>query len=371
MTDDLDQQNAKSETASGPPAATTEARMAGCLLGCAVGDAIGLPYEGLSARRAKRFAKLPLKHRFVLGRGMVSDDTDHTVFVLQALIESRGNGTAFKRALAWRLRWWLACLPAGIGWATLRATLRLWLGIRKSGVHSAGNGPAMRSAIIGVVNAHDVRVRHELVRISTELTHTDPRALASTMAVAEVAAHVAIGHWRERPTLDEFITVLLAVSNEPDWLLAVEKVRAACESESIGEGIVIAEGAFSGKNGVSGYALHSVPFALVVWYLHFGDYRGAIESITQAGGDVDTVAAITGALAGATVTDEGIPQDWLRGVTDWPHSVSYLRELARCAAADDRYDVPTSFRVGLLPRGVVFTVLVLCHGLRRLFPPYC
>ncbi len=55
--------------------------LTGCLWGCAVGDAIGLPYESLSVRRARRFARLPLKHCFVFGRGMVSDDTDHTVFV--------------------------------------------------------------------------------------------------------------------------------------------------------------------------------------------------------------------------------------------------------------------------------------------------
>ena len=116
----------------------------GCLWGCAVGDAIGLPYEGLIARRARRLARLPLKHRFVFGRGMISDDTDHTVFVAQALIRSKGDPARFQTVLAWRLRLWLLCLPAGIGLATLRGIVRLWLGLRPSGVFSAGNGPATR-----------------------------------------------------------------------------------------------------------------------------------------------------------------------------------------------------------------------------------
>jgi ADP-ribosyl-[dinitrogen reductase] hydrolase len=146
-------------------------RVAGCLLGTAVGDSIGLPYEGMSPRRAKRFAKLPLTHRFVFGRGMVSDDTDHTVFVTQSLIVSGGDVDQFRRALAWRLRWWLACLPAGIGWATLRAIIRLWLGFKRSGVYSAGNGPSMRSAIIGAALAENVERRTALARASTELTH--------------------------------------------------------------------------------------------------------------------------------------------------------------------------------------------------------
>ncbi len=53
-------------------------RIAGVLLGTAVGDAIELPREGLSRRRAERlFGPPPLTHRFIFGRGMGSDDTEH------------------------------------------------------------------------------------------------------------------------------------------------------------------------------------------------------------------------------------------------------------------------------------------------------
>lgn len=347
-----------------------EARVAGCLLGCAVGDAIGLPYEGMSTRRARRFAKLPLTHRFVLGRGMVSDDTDHSVFVLQSLVVSRGDPEQFRRALSWRLRWWLACLPAGVGWATLRATLRLWLGIRESGVYSAGNGPAMRSAIIGVMVPEDAVRRQALVAVSTRLTHTDPRALASALAIAEVAACVARGTWGARPALGEFIDLLVSVSDEPDWLRAVEDVRAACACGTVQEGIALAQERFGSRQGISGYALHSVPFALALWYLHYGDYRATIETATQAGGDVDTVCAMAGALAGATVGEQGIPVGWRDGLMDWPHNVSYLQQLARRAAASDEDGPSLRFHPGLMLRGLVFTALVLAHGVRRMLPPY-
>lgn len=118
------------------------------LLGTAVGDSLGLPAEGLSARRIKRRWPGPWRHRFVCGQGMVSDDTEHTVFVAQCLAESPDDSEDFQRKLAWKLRLWLFCLPAGIGFATLRAILKLWLGFppSRSGVFSAGNGPAMRSA---------------------------------------------------------------------------------------------------------------------------------------------------------------------------------------------------------------------------------
>src|SRR5215212_10410569 len=123
----------------------------GSLLGTAVGDAMGLPYEAMSQRRGARLLGPPDRYRFVFRRGMGSDDTEHTVIVAQSLIASGGEPVAFAHELSWRMRWWLLGLPAGIGFATLRALIRLWLGFgpHRSGVFSAGNGPAMRSAIIG------------------------------------------------------------------------------------------------------------------------------------------------------------------------------------------------------------------------------
>ena len=61
-------------------------RITGLLIGTAVGDSLGLPREGLSARRAARLYDGPLRQRFVFGRGMVSDDTDHTFLTAQALL---------------------------------------------------------------------------------------------------------------------------------------------------------------------------------------------------------------------------------------------------------------------------------------------
>src|SRR5215212_8885578 len=87
----------------------------GCLLGTALGDSIGLWCEGLSARRQRRFHDGPLRQRFLFGRGMVSDDTEHACLTAQALLISAGDPDRFERSLAWRLRWWLLALPAGVG----------------------------------------------------------------------------------------------------------------------------------------------------------------------------------------------------------------------------------------------------------------
>ena len=72
----------------------------GCILGTAVGDAIGLPYEGLSRQRAARLLGDPDRHRLFFRRGMVSDDTEHTCIVAQSLIAANGDLQAFQQSLA-------------------------------------------------------------------------------------------------------------------------------------------------------------------------------------------------------------------------------------------------------------------------------
>lgn len=56
-------------------------RFAGLLLGTAVGDALGLPAEGLTRSCIERRWLGNWRHRFVFGHGMCSDDTEHTFFV--------------------------------------------------------------------------------------------------------------------------------------------------------------------------------------------------------------------------------------------------------------------------------------------------
>src|SRR5215468_2973121 len=160
----------------------------GSLLGCAVGDALGLPYEGVSRRRGIRLLGPPDRHRFLLGRGMVSDDTEHSAMVLQALCAAPRDPDAFVRSFASHLRWWLLGLPAGIGLATLRATVSLWLGFgpQRSGVFSAGNGAAMRSPVLGAA-IDDLALLRRYVEASTRTTHTDPKALHGAFAVALAA----------------------------------------------------------------------------------------------------------------------------------------------------------------------------------------
>jgi hypothetical protein len=119
--------------------------------------------------------------------------------------------------------------------------------------------------------------------------------------------------------------------------------------------------------GVTGYAMHSVPVALYAWLRHRESAEDGLAAILACGGDTDTVGAIAGALYGCAGGEQAFPAVWIDGLGDWPISLHRLRAAAAALARPDGR--PVSWAWPLLPlRNAVFLVIVLLHGLRRLSP---
>ena len=340
------------------------------MLGTAVGDALGLPAEGISRRRARRLFPGRPRHRLLPAKGMISDDTEHTLFVAQSLLAHPTSSERFTRRLAWCLRWWLLSLPAGVGFGTLRSILRLWAGVHpsRSGVRSAGNGPAMRAAPVGAFFADSAAQRTAFVDASTRVTHTDRRAVVGARAVSAVAAWSVREKLTKRPGFDQLLAMLRDVGEgEPEWesLLGV-----LAENAGRRESVQQLADRLGLERGVTGYVYHTVGVAVYAWFCHFGDYEGTLEAVLALGGDTDTTGAIAGALAGAVVGEEGIPQDWVAGILEWPRSVGVLRGVADALAAKEHPKPIAYFWPALVLRNVFFLIVVLLHGARRLLPPY-
>jgi len=351
-----------------------EDRFTGLLLGTAVGDSLGLPAEGLSPRRRRRLFGPGWRHRLLPGMGLVSDDTEHAFFAAQALLGHPEDERAFARSLAWSVRLWILGVPAGVGFATLRSALKLWCLFppEKSGVWSAGNGPAMRAPVVGAFHASDRARRAAFVRASTLLTHTDPRALSGALAVAEAAAW-AVEQSGERPDAAALVARLrdVAVPGDDEWVGIVSRLDGALER---GDSVSAFAASLGLECGVTGYVHHTVPVVLYALLHHRGEFEATLESVLECGGDADTTGAIAGALAGASSGSAAIPERWLQGVVDWPLSVRILRAAGcRLAArqAGDPSSGPVRWLWPLLPlRNLVLLAVVLAHGLRRMLPPY-
>ncbi len=346
--------------------------LTGSMLGTAVGDALGLPCEGLSPQRQlKMFPSLAHNH-LLPGIGMVSDDTEHTVMVAQALIASGGEPRRFARSLAWRLRGWLAALPAGCGLATGRAILKLCLFIPPaySGVRSAGNGPAMRSAVLGVAYGADPEALAQLNRQSARITHTDALAEHGALTVA-IAAYVS-AQANGNVSAQDFVQAMTERLPADSAMLA--SVRAVATSLASGQSATDFVAGLGSKNGVSGYMLHTVPAVLHVWLRHQNDYIGGITEMIRLGGDSDSTAAMLGGIIGARVGLEGIPAHLLHSLRDWPCSTGFITRIAQRLAHARTHNTPMGSIPAFWPaiplRNLFFLLVVLAHGLRRLLPPY-
>lgn len=349
-----------------------EQAIIGCLLGTAIGDAVGLACEGLPRRRqARMFPRLD-GPRLLGGHGMVSDDTEHACLVAQALVESGGDPDRFTRALARRLRGWLLGLPAGVGKATLRATLNLCLGVppSRSGVPSAGNGPAMRSALLGVCYGDDPQCLRALVRASARLTHTDPRAEVGALAVA-VAAHLAGEAPADLP--GTYLRMMEGLLGAEDARF-LDLARRAVDSAQAGETTQTFAASMGAEGYVSGYVYQTMPVVLHAWLCSPRDYKQAVLAVIGCGGDTDTTGAIVGAIVGAAVGVGGIPAEWRAALWEWPRTVDWMTRLGgqlAAVCADGRPQRPLALPfLPLLARNVFFAAVVLAHGFRRLLPPY-
>lgn len=355
---------------------TREKYRSGCitdsLIGTAVGDAIGLTYEGMSPGRISRFGVPPLKHRLLFGHGMISDDTEHACMVVQTLISSRGEPRRFASHLAWRMRWWVAALPAGIGLGTLRAMIKLWLGFpaKYSGVFTAGNGPMMRSGVIGVYCGEDIEQMKSLVSVSTRITHTDPKAEKAAFIVAWAASlasrsiklsqqHLLDELPRHIDVDDELATLLQQVIKSVE---SGETAMDFCKNNNM-------------QKGVSGYCYATLKVVLQVCMRHADNFQQAMTEIVLCGGDTDTVAAITGSIISAHVGRDEIPKKWLDGIAEWPRSLTWITHLgASLEQTLNLHDFKAVSPVVIYPfaliRNLFFIPLVLFHGFRRLLPPY-
>lgn len=334
-----------------------EERIAGCLLGTALGDALGLPCEGMSARRiVRRFGGID-RFRLLGHTGYVSDDTEQSALVAQAIARHPADAGAAARDFQRALLGWFLRGPWGIGLATVRACLKILVGFRSSGVRSAGCGAAMRSPVVGAIFAEDVARRRTMAQALAEVTHQDPRAVSAAIFAADAAAACSLATGGRPPGLEAEIEAV-------DSIPLREKLR---RSASLARGKGGVEPA-SREIGTSGFALHAIPFALFCFLRQRGDPMGSIRCAVEAGGDTDTVAAIAGAWAGALHGDRGLPTGLLDRIQDGPFGPTHLRGLASSLAAGD--PPPRWSPVRAMARNALLAPVILAHGFRRLLPPW-
>lgn len=327
-------------------------RLTGTLLGTAVGDALGLPGEGMSAADIRRRWGRLDRYRLLGPVGFVSDDTEQSALVAQSLARFPDDpelcADEFRRALIgwfWRLPW-------GVGLATIRASLKATLCFRPSGVNSAGNGAAMRSAVVGTFFHTDPPKRRAFAQALARVTHLDERAVQAAVFVADTAAGAANGH-----SPAAALGAGAAGVREPELGAALAKAKGLAGSGASVEDAALAL-------GTSGYSVHTAAFAYFLFARFGTDARACLVETASAGGDTDSIGAVVGGWLGALHGPEGLPQDLVQGLCGGPFGRPHLESLGKALtakAAPPRYFWPLA-----MGRNLALMPVILGHGFLRL-----
>jgi len=294
-------------------------RFRGCLLGGAVGDALGRPAEGLARQAVTEcFGRLSDFRRWrgwVGGPvGTVTDDTQLTMLVAESLI---GRSRVDPEDLSGRLVAWLP-VGRGVGTATRAAVERLADGVGwwEAGEDSDGNGAAMRVAPVGLVYSTEPdRLRRSAI-LSSLPTHKGPSGLVGTVAQAFAVAWVA---HRPSGTLDpatflRAVVEAIADLTDPGVIERHPRRRRIRLAERLAALVRMLDwdpsDAFDDLyNGA--LITESLPSAMWCFLASPDDPERVIETAVAGGRDADTVAAMAGALVGAYCGESALPRRWL------------------------------------------------------------
>ncbi len=300
-------------------------RVAGCLLGIAIGDALGNTTEGLlPSVRAARFGEIRsyLPHKAV-GRevGLPSDDTQLTFWTVAQLL---ADGGLVPEHLADRF-----CQGRiyGIGSAVSAALDRARAGVpwHRIGSRSAGNGALMRTAPMLLPHlAVGGNAIWADTALSTLLTHNDRAAISASLAwvamlweLLDMAGPPPRGWWGER-----YCELARDLEGDPGyrprgglftgyagpaWRFVQECLAWADAGQ-----VPVLDACNAWYSGA--YLLETLPSVLYILMCHADDPEKAIVRAVNDTKDNDTVAAIVGAAVGALYGTAAYPKRWIEGL---------------------------------------------------------
>jgi ADP-ribosyl-[dinitrogen reductase] hydrolase len=274
-------------------------RYRGCLLGMAVGDAIGTAVEFQQRGTFPPVSDMLGGGVFHLQPGQWTDDTSMGLCLATSLVEKKGFDPRdqMQRYLRWYDEGYLSstgsCFDIG---TTTRQALEHFraTGEPVSGStspNSAGNGSLMRLAPVAMYYAADQGLVSDYAGTSSRTTHAAVECVDACKLFAQM--------------------LVKALDGQEKAVILFETSTADLVSEKI---IAIAQGAYQNKPSAqirgSGYVVESLEAALWCFWTT-GTFSEAVLAAANLGDDADTTAAICGQIAGAYYGQTGIPVSWL------------------------------------------------------------
>jgi ADP-ribosyl-[dinitrogen reductase] hydrolase len=275
-------------------------RARGCAVGAAVGDALGMPLEFGSRRAPDRMVREMRSGR--LPAGTFTDDTEMALALAESLLASALQGLPDRPLdpadLAARFVAWYEAGPEDIGYQTRMVLHEISRGaqwdqasklIQRAYPDSAGNGSVMRCWPVALARWNQMERLIAESRLQSEVTHRHPECVAGCAFVN--------------------VTIYKLLRGLP----CAEAIAQAVDEVELPEPLQDAIRAAPSKSREqllnSGWVRHTIEST--VWgLLTTASFEEAVLQVANLGGDADSAAAVTGAVAGAAYELEAIPQDW-------------------------------------------------------------
>ena len=273
-------------------------RFRGCLLGLAVGDALGTSVEFQPRGTFAPLTDIVGGGPFDLEPGEWTDDTSMALCLATSLIDRGGFDATdqMERYCRWRERGYLSsngrCFDIG---GTVMAALQRY---RRTGdpfagssdPRSAGNGSIMRLAPVPLFYFPDEAAAIRYAADSSRTTHGAEECLDACRLLAGMICRALAAHSKES-----------VLSGAAESFEGVSQISAIAR----GDYRHMSERDIRG----TGYVVESLRAAL--WcFAHTETYETAVLRAANLGDDADTTAAVCGQLAGAFYGEPGIPERW-------------------------------------------------------------
>jgi ADP-ribosylglycohydrolase len=280
-------------------------RHRGCLMGLAVGDALGTTLEFRPPGTFSPVTDIVGGGPFNLQAGQWTDDTSMALCLAESLVERQGFDPVDQ--MARYLRWYRdghlsstgRCFDIG---NTIRSALVKFEKTRApycgpTNPYSAGNGSIMRLAAIPMFFAGNPPAAIERAGESSRTTHGAQTAVDACRYMAGLIVGALSGVDKDALLAERYCPQPGGWSAQP---LCAE----------IDE---IAAGSFKVKDPPeikgTGYVVKSLEAALWAFF-HGKDFKEGALLAVNLGDDADTTGAVYGQIAGAFYGLEGIPKRW-------------------------------------------------------------
>ncbi len=293
-----------------------KSKFLGSLVGTGIGDAVGASFEGQHRVNLEEIQAIVERRKILT----YTDDTHMMIGVAESLIRSKGfNGEDMANTFTqnYELEPFRGYGPgpphifrmirAGEAWD--KAAQKLYPG------GSYGNGSAMRVAPIGVFYHDDLAMVREIAHKSSQITHA--HNLGKEGAALQAYAIALVTNLQPQAFApSNFLAKIIDYAQDEVYKQKLNRMKGLLISPDKAR-VVIELG-----NGIE--AFNSVPTAIYSFLAHPDSFAGAVLYAISLGGDTDTIGAMTGAICGAYLGIESIPDSWRNKL----ENRMYIEELA-------------------------------------------